>query len=68
LAQKTLGTEIETPLDETYKVLAENLIKEAENSSLTETQKEILNQAKEFFKKGDFASAFLKVIEISQIK
>jgi predicted transcriptional regulator len=68
LAQKTLGTEIETPLDETYKVLAENLIKEVENSSLTENQKEVLKKAKEFFEKGDFASAFLKVVEISQIR
>ncbi len=68
LAQKTLETKIQTPLDEAYKDLAERLIKEAENSSLTENQKEILNEAKEFFEKGDFLSAFLKAFEISQVR
>ena len=66
LAQKILETEIETPeLNDAYKILAENQIKEIEKSSLTESQAEILNQAKEFFENGDFVSAFLKVIEAS---
>lgn len=69
LAQKTLGTEIETPLDkDPYKTWAEDLIKKLKESSLTETQQEMLNQAEELFEKGDFVSAFLKAIEISQIK
>jgi len=66
LAQKILETEIETPeLNDAYKILTENQIKEMEKSSLTEKQTEILNQAKEFFENGDFVSAFLKVIEAS---
>lgn len=67
-AQK-LGVEV--PLDDlsqAYKELAESQIKELEKSSLTEVQKEYLKQAKEFFEKGDFVSAFLKAVEASQIR
>jgi hypothetical protein len=67
-AQK-LGVEV--PLDDlsiAYKDLAEYQIKEMENSSLTEAQQEILKEAKEFFEKGDYPSAFLKAIEASQIR
>ena len=69
LAQKTLGTEIETSLDkEPYKSWAEDLLKKLQESSLTENQKEMLQEAQELFEKGDFVSAFLKAIEISQMK
>ncbi len=68
LAQKTLGTEIETSLDkEPYKSWAEDLLKKLRESSLTENQTEMLREAQELFEKGDFVSAFLKAIEISQM-
>jgi predicted S18 family serine protease len=62
---------VEIPLEDlstAYKDLAESQIKDLENRSLTETQQEILKEAKEFFEKGDYPSAFLKAIEASQIR
>ncbi len=65
--EKILATKIETEeLENAYKVLAEKEIENLENSSLTEIQIEILNQAKEFFEKEDYLNAFLKAIEASE--
>lgn len=64
---EVLATKIETEeLDNAYKTLAEREIKNLENSSLTEAQEKLLEEAKDYFEKGDFASAFTKVWEASQ--
>lgn len=63
--QKTLETEIETPLDP---IAVEILISEIEKSSLTEEQEAILKEAKELLEKGDVDSASLKIIEIYKPK
>ena len=69
LTQKILETEISTPeMNDAYKTLAENLIKEIEGSSLTENQAEILKEAKELFENGDYASALIKAFEVSRVK
>lgn len=68
LAQKFLGIELDTALDETYKVLAEEEITKLENSSLTEEQIKILEEAKDLLKKQEYANAFLKVIELTQTR
>lgn len=67
--EKLLATKIETEeLEDAYKVLAEREIKNLENSTLTENQEKVLEEAKEFLEKSDYLSAFIKVIEASQIK
>jgi len=67
---ESLGIEVgETEeLESAYKILAEREIKNLEQNSLTETQEEVLKEAKEYFEKGDFATALIKIVEASQIK
>ncbi len=67
---ESLGVEVgETEeLENAYKILAEREIKNLEQNSLTETQEEALKEAKEYFEKGDFATALIKIVEASQIK
>jgi len=67
---ESLGIEVgETEeLENAYKILAEREIKNLEQSSLTETQEEVLKEAKEYFEKGDFATALIKTVEASQVK
>lgn len=67
--EKTLATQIGTEeLENVYKGFAEREIKNLENSSLTESQTKILNEAKEYFEAGDYSNALIKTIEASQIK
>ena len=67
--EKTLATQIGTEeLENVYKDLAEQQIKDLENSSLTESQTKLLAQAKEYFEAGDYSNALIKTIEASQTK
>jgi galactitol-specific phosphotransferase system IIB component len=67
--EKTLATQIGTEeLENVYKGLAEQQIKDLENSSLTESQTKILAEAKEYFQAGDYSNALIKTIEASQTK
>jgi len=67
--EKTLGSQIGTEeLEDAYKSIAEQQIKDLENSSLTENQEKLLNEAKEYFQAGDYSNALIKVIEASQTK
>jgi len=67
--EKTLATQIGTEeLENVYKGIAEQQIKDLENSSLTENQEKLLNEAKEYFETGDYSNALIKTIEASQTK
>jgi len=67
--EKTLATQIGTEeLENVYKDLAEQQIKDLENSSLTESQEKILEEAKEYFEAGDYSNSLIKTIEASQTK
>jgi len=55
-------------LDNAYRPFAEREIQNLENSSLTEKQEEILKEAKEYFEKGDYSTALIKVVEASQVR
>jgi len=55
-------------LEDVYKGIAEQQIKDLENSSLTENQEKLLNEAKEYFEAGDYSNALIKTIEASQTK
>ncbi|KPJ57481.1 hypothetical protein AMJ49_00960 [Parcubacteria bacterium DG_74_2] len=69
ITQQILGTKIETEeLEDAYKIFAEREIKNLEKSSLTKKQEEVLEEAKEYFEKSDYYSAFIKSIETSWIK
>jgi len=63
-----IGEETKEELDNAYKFYAEQEIKNLENSSLTEKQKEILKEAKEYFEEGDFLNALIKTVEVSQVR
>jgi phosphoglycolate phosphatase-like HAD superfamily hydrolase len=63
-----IGEEGTNELENAYKLLAEREIRNAENSTLTEKQENILKEAKEYFENGDYFNAFVKIIEVSQSK
>jgi hypothetical protein len=67
---ESLGVEVgETEeLESAYKILTEREIKNLEQNSLTEKQEEVLKEAKKYFEEGDFATAWIKTIEASQVK
>jgi histidyl-tRNA synthetase len=53
---------------ESLKNLAESLIKSLENSSLSDSQLEILKSAKDAFEKGDYSTALEMAIKASQTR
>ena len=59
-------------MEETYfekqKDMAERLIKELEEKSLTEEQKALFKEAKDYYNEGNFSEALMKAIEASQIR
>jgi len=58
IAEQILATQINTEeLDNTYKDLAENLIKDLETRTLTEEKEEILNQMKELAEQEKYSEA-----------
>ena len=63
-----LGEDSTNELDNAYKILSEREIRNLDNNTLTEDQEKLLEEAKEFFEKGDYLDALVKVIEASQIK
>jgi len=64
----SLGLQVEEEKEPAGKLVAEHLIRDLEDSSLTEKQKELLEEAKEYFDEGDYSSALSKALEASQIK
>ncbi len=57
-AEQILATQIDSEeLDNAYKSLTENLIKDLETRTLTEEKQEILSQMKELFEAGNFQQA-----------
>jgi len=67
--EKVLATKIETEeLDNAYKPFAEEEINNLENSSLTEAQEKLLEEAKDYFEKGDYSMALIKAVEASQVR
>jgi len=68
-AADTLGLAVEEGEEtvlESQKKLAKSLIEELESKSLTESQKSLLEQAKNDYNNGLFADALIKTIEVSQ--
>lgn len=55
---------VETVYSEKEKQVAENLIQDLENRSLTEEQQALLEQAKEYYVQGMFNEALIKLLEI----
>lgn len=49
------------------RLVVEWLIKDLEKRSLTEKQQELFDQAKEDFEKGDYGSALIKIIQLSEL-
>jgi len=69
IVEGVLATKIETEdYDTAFAQFVENQIKDLEKSTLTETQEEVLKEAKEYFEKGDFETALIKAVEASQVK
>lgn len=64
----SLGLQVEEEKEPAGKLVADYLIKNLEKSSLTEKQKELLEEAKEYFEEGDYSLALSKALEASQIK
>jgi len=63
-----LGIEVEEEQEPAGKLIAEHLIRNLGESSLTEKQNELLEEAKEYFEQGEYSSALLKALEASQTK
>ena len=65
--EKVLGTKItEEETENPTKLLAKYLIEDLENRTLTEEQKQILEKAKEYFEKEDFAKVLELLLLINQ--
>ena len=65
--EKVLGTKItEEETENPTKLLAKYLIEDLENRTLTEEQKQILEKAKEYFEKEDFAKVLELLLTIGQ--
>jgi hypothetical protein len=63
---KVIGEETEKSLEESLKEYSQYLIKDLENRSLTEDQKQILEKAKVYFENGDFAKVLELLLTIGQ--
>jgi hypothetical protein len=63
---KVIGEETEKSLEESLKEYSQYLIKDLENRSLTEDQKQILEKAKGYFENGDFAKVLELLLTIGQ--
>jgi long-subunit acyl-CoA synthetase (AMP-forming) len=66
LGIKLIEGETEEALENSLKEKSEYLIKDLENRTLTEDQKQILEKAKEYFENGDFAKALELLLTIGQ--
>jgi hypothetical protein len=61
----SLGLEVKETADPTEKAVAEILIKDAEESALTEKQEELLKEAKTEYEAGEYQNSLTKLIELS---
>lgn len=67
IAEKNLATKIDTEeYDNALAQLVEREIKDLEERTLTEEQKEILSKAKIDFEAGNYSEALIKVLDLSQ--
>lgn len=67
LAVKTSIDELESALDEALAIQAKRLIQDLETKTLTETQKQVLEQAKTAYQKGDYNIALINAVFVTQL-